>query len=67
MADTVITTTAERVRTIALDRPERLNAINRALIDDLCAALAEAHRDPAVGAIVLRGAGRAFCSARASA
>ncbi len=62
MASTVITTTAEAVRTIALNRPERLNAINRALIDDLCAALAEAGRDPLVRAIVLRGAGRAFCS-----
>lgn len=50
------------VRIITLNRPERLNAITPELLDDLVAALTEADADPAIGAIVLTGAGRAFCS-----
>jgi enoyl-CoA hydratase/carnithine racemase len=51
------------VALITLNRPERLNAINAALIDDLHAALLESLNDDAVRAIVLTGAGdRAFCS-----
>ena len=50
------------VRIVTLNRPERLNAITPALLDDLVAALTEADADPQVGAIVLAGAGRAFCS-----
>ncbi len=50
------------VRTITLNRPERLNAMNRQLIDDVAAAFVDAHRDAATGAIVFTGAGRAFCA-----
>jgi enoyl-CoA hydratase/carnithine racemase len=50
------------VAVVTLDRPERLNAISIALTKDLHAALAEAGADDAVRAIVLTGAGRAFCA-----
>jgi enoyl-CoA hydratase/carnithine racemase len=50
------------VRIITLNRPHRLNAIVPELLEDLIAALQEADRDPGVRAIVLTGAGRAFCS-----
>lgn len=50
------------VRTITLNRPERLNAMNRQLIDDVAAAFADAHRDSATKTIILTGAGRAFCA-----
>lgn len=50
------------VRTITLNRPERLNAMNRQLIDDVAAAFADAHRDSATKALILTGAGRAFCA-----
>lgn len=50
------------MRLITLNRPERLNAINVELITGLRDALAEANADGAVAAIVLRGAGKAFCS-----
>jgi enoyl-CoA hydratase len=50
------------VATLTLDRPERLNAIVPELIGDLEAALDRAEEDPAVRAIRLRGAGRAFCA-----
>jgi enoyl-CoA hydratase/carnithine racemase len=50
------------IRTITLNRPERLNAMNRQLIDDVAAAFADAHADPATRAIIFTGAGRAFCA-----
>ena len=62
MAGTVLTEDRNGVRTVTLNRPERLNALNRELLDDLCAALDAALADEQVGALVLCGAGRAFCS-----
>jgi enoyl-CoA hydratase/carnithine racemase len=50
------------VRTITLNRPERLNAMNRRLIDDVAASFDDAHDDPATKAIIFTGAGRAFCA-----
>jgi enoyl-CoA hydratase/carnithine racemase len=50
------------VRTITLNRPERLNAMNRQLIDDVAAAFVDAHQDSATAAIIFTGAGRAFCA-----
>src|SRR5437870_128331 len=51
-----------RVATITLDRPERLNAYDVAMRDELAGALAAADDDPGVRVVVLRGAGRAFCA-----
>src|SRR3954451_20088018 len=48
------------VPTITLNRPEVLNALNRAVHDGLHAAYREA-RKPDVRAVVLTGAGRGFC------
>jgi 2-(1,2-epoxy-1,2-dihydrophenyl)acetyl-CoA isomerase len=48
------------VLTITLNRPDVLNAINRAMHDGLAGALKEA-RDPEVRAVVVTGAGRGFC------
>ena len=50
------------VRRITLDRPERLNAMNRQLIDDVAGAFDDANADPDTRAIVFTGAGRAFCA-----
>jgi len=50
------------VARIVLDRPERLNAINTRLVADLRASVVAANEDPEVRAIVLSGAGRAFCA-----
>jgi enoyl-CoA hydratase/carnithine racemase len=47
---------------VSLDRPEVLNAYDRAMRDDLYEALAAADEDPEVRALVLRGRGRAFSS-----
>ena len=54
---------AERVGCITLNRPERLNAWNRAMRDTIVAALERFATDDAVGAVILTGAGnRAFSS-----
>jgi enoyl-CoA hydratase/carnithine racemase len=50
------------VSIVTLNRPERLNAIGGTLLADLHAALQQAQADPATRAIVLTGAGRAFCA-----
>jgi enoyl-CoA hydratase/carnithine racemase len=52
----------EGVRIVTLNRPHRLNAIVPELLDGLIAALRTADRDPAIRAVILTGAGRAFCS-----
>ena len=46
----------------ALNRPEALNAVNAALSDEPGADLDRAAADPQVRAIVVTGAGRAFCA-----
>src|SRR6184192_523232 len=58
----VLLETDGAVSTLTLNRPERLNTITPALIEELRAALAEAQADDAVRVIRLRGAGRAFCA-----
>lgn len=50
------------VSIVTLNRPERLNAIGRQLLQDLHEALVAAQLDPQTRAIVLTGAGRAFCA-----
>jgi enoyl-CoA hydratase/3-hydroxyacyl-CoA dehydrogenase len=46
---------------LILNRPEKLNAVNPAMIKDLTGALGAASSDPDVRVIVLKGGGRAFC------
>ena len=50
------------VATITLDRPERLNAWNDTMSEELSEAMTAADADAAVRAVVLTGAGRAFCA-----
>ena len=49
------------VQTITLNRPEKMNAFTRGMHGELNAALKDA-RDPVVRAVVITGAGRAFCA-----
>lgn len=62
MTATVLSELADGIRIVTLNRPERLNAINPALLADLRAALAEANGDADTRVVILRGAGRAFCA-----
>jgi enoyl-CoA hydratase/carnithine racemase len=50
------------VATITLNRPDRMNALTRTLEAELRTAIEAGGRDPAIRAIVLTGAGRAFCA-----
>lgn len=52
----------DKVATITLNRPERYNAFDNPLSFEFIDALKEARRDAAVRAVVLTGAGKAFCS-----
>ncbi len=63
MSTTTLTTAlSERVQTITLNRPDQLNAFTVGMAEELVAAFEAASLDDAVGAIVLTGAGRAFCA-----
>jgi len=53
---------AQRIATITLNRPERLNAYTASLGQALRAAMRRATDDPDVRVIVLTGAGRGFCA-----
>jgi enoyl-CoA hydratase/carnithine racemase len=59
-APAVLYAKAGTLATITLNRPERLNAYDVAMRDDLAAALAASADDPEVRAVILRGAGSAF-------
>ena len=48
------------VRTMLMHRPERLNAFDGSLVNDLADALTEAATDPSIAVVVLSGSGRAF-------
>lgn len=52
----------DRVATLTLNRPDKLNALSTELIQQSIAKLKEWARDPQVGAIVVTGSGRAFCA-----
>ncbi len=62
MNDTVLSERSNGVRTITLNRPAALNAMNTELVDTLADAFEAANADPATRAIIFTGAGRAFCA-----
>ena len=51
---------ADRIATITVERPDKLNALNDATIRELGEAIDRARADEAVGGVLLTGAGRAF-------
>jgi methylglutaconyl-CoA hydratase len=59
---TVLYEVDDGVASITLNRPEKRNALNDALISDLKTALGQANHDEAIRAIVITGAGKDFCS-----
>ena len=62
MSDDLLETVRDGVAVLTLNRPERLNAMSRPMLDALLEALPRLADDPAVGALVLTGAGRGFCA-----
>ncbi|GHF33998.1 2-(1,2-epoxy-1,2-dihydrophenyl)acetyl-CoA isomerase [Deinococcus metalli] len=61
-ADVVLVETASGVRTLTLNRPDRLNAANDELLYALTDALEAAGADTDVRVVVITGAGRGFCA-----
>jgi enoyl-CoA hydratase len=59
---TIIVETIDRVARITLNRPERTNALNQAMLGEIGAALDEIERDASIRAVIVRGAGTAFSS-----
>ncbi len=60
--DHILTETRGRVGIIRFNRPERLNAWSEALAAEVMDQITRWNDDPGIGAIVLTGEGRAFCS-----
>src|SRR6478752_3499184 len=60
--DLIRTEIADAIATITLDRPDALNALTIPMKEQLLAAFKTIGRDRGVRAVVLTGAGRAFCA-----
>ena len=61
MADVKIDT-SDGVAQLTLNDPGKRNAVNQTMNDEICAALDELEPDPAIGALVVTGAGKGFCA-----
>jgi len=60
--ETVLVTKADGIMRLTLNRPDKLNALNKALYEEMMTALADAASDDACRVVVLTGSGRAFCA-----
>jgi enoyl-CoA hydratase/carnithine racemase len=60
--ETILTDLAEDIFTITINRPDKLNALNLTMIRELLDAFDQADADDAVRAVIVTGAGRAFCA-----
>ncbi|MDR3036767.1 MAG: enoyl-CoA hydratase/isomerase family protein, partial [Kitasatospora sp.] len=61
MSDTVLYEVGDGLATITLNRPDAMNALNTEAKNALKEAVLRAAEDPGVRAVLLTGAGRAFC------
>jgi 2-(1,2-epoxy-1,2-dihydrophenyl)acetyl-CoA isomerase len=62
MPHELIETVTDRVATLTLNRPDRLNALSTSILDGLLEALPRLAADPEIAVVVLTGAGRGFCA-----
>ena len=60
MSEQVLVDTAERIRTISFNRPDKKNALTRAMYSAAAEAIEDGDRDPAVRVIILTGEGGIF-------
>ena len=61
MAD-LLETRSDGVAVLTMNRPEARNALSTAMLDGLLEALPRLAADPSIGAIIVTGAGGAFCA-----
>jgi 2-(1,2-epoxy-1,2-dihydrophenyl)acetyl-CoA isomerase len=62
MTTDLIEQVKDGVAVLTLNRPDRLNAMSRPMLDALLEALPRLADDPEIGVVVLTGAGRGFCA-----
>jgi enoyl-CoA hydratase len=62
MSDEILTTVADGIATVTLNRPDKRNAMNAAMLTGLAAAIDELDGRRDVRVVVVRGAGPAFCA-----
>ncbi len=62
MTDLLLRTNKDSVATLTLNSPGSLNALSDAMLAELSAALTDIAEDTSVKAVLLKGAGRAFCA-----
>ncbi len=62
MHSELIETVTDRVATLTLNRPDRLNALSTSILDGLLEALPRLGADAEIAVVVLTGAGRGFCA-----
>jgi len=60
--ETIATEIRDRILTVTLNRPDRLNAFNSKMRDELLGVLDEADADDGVRVIIFTGAGRGYCA-----
>ena len=58
--DTIIYAVADRIATITVNRPDKLNALNERVVAELGEAIEAARNNGSVGGVIVTGAGRAF-------
>jgi len=62
MTQDLLEVVKDRVAVLTLNRPDRLNAMSRDMLDALLETLPRLGNDPDVGVVVVTGAGRGFCA-----
>jgi 2-(1,2-epoxy-1,2-dihydrophenyl)acetyl-CoA isomerase len=60
--ETILLHCVAGVATLTLNRPERLNSLNRSMLGEIAHAIAAVRADSSVRCLTITGAGRAFCS-----
>src|ERR1700681_1097195 len=60
--DEIIYEKKDRVATVTMNRPEKMNAWTPKMGAEMRTAMMDAERDPGIGAIIVTGAGRAYCA-----
>jgi enoyl-CoA hydratase/carnithine racemase len=60
--DEIIYEKKDRVATVTMNRPEKMNAWTPKMGAEMRTAMLDAERDPEIGAIIVTGAGRAYCA-----
>jgi len=60
--ETILLEREDGVATITLNRPDKLNAVNRKMRQEVLCILEDLQKDPATRVVIFTGAGRGFCA-----